>query len=142
MMTSIARLNRATTGSSRHIILSKPHQNSVRTYGIFGASPKTAGSSTPISPSRGEDVEDLTRQVTALVDKGKWRLCNDGKGLEREFRFKGFQSTWVSGRHLPAFTNFAVCLASSFHADDAQDFMCNVASRSKSLKHHPEWYVG
>jgi 4a-hydroxytetrahydrobiopterin dehydratase len=48
-----------------------------------------------ISPSAGEDPEVLARQTTELIDHGRWRLCNDGKGLERLFKFKTFKATWV-----------------------------------------------
>ena len=48
-----------------------------------------------LSLSQSEDNDAVTRQATALVDGGRWRLCNDGKGLEREFKFKTFKATWV-----------------------------------------------
>lgn len=55
-----------------------------------------------ISPSAGEDAQDVLRQATALIDNGKWQLCNGGKGLERPFKFKTFKATWVgsNGSHL------------------------------------------
>lgn len=49
-----------------------------------------------LSPSAGEDPGALVAKATELVDQGKWQLCNDGKGLERGFKFKTFKSTWVS----------------------------------------------
>lgn len=55
-----------------------------------------------ISPSAGEDAQDLLRQTTELVDSGKWQLCNGGKGLERPFKFKTFKATWVTSQR-PAF---------------------------------------
>ncbi|EME88587.1 uncharacterized protein MYCFIDRAFT_123664, partial [Pseudocercospora fijiensis CIRAD86] len=42
-----------------------------------------------------------------------WKLCNDGKGLERGFKFKTFKTTW--------------------------EFMNDVAAECKKVKHHPEW---
>lgn len=48
-----------------------------------------------ITASEGEHVESLAAQATALVDEGRWKLWNEGKGLERQFRFKTFKSTWV-----------------------------------------------
>ena len=48
-----------------------------------------------LSPSEGEDGNDLAQQATALIDNGRWRLCNGGKGLERQFKFKTFKATWV-----------------------------------------------
>lgn len=48
-----------------------------------------------ISPSQGEDADSLVQDVTKLVDNGRWKICNEGKGLERQFRFKTFKATWV-----------------------------------------------
>ena len=48
-----------------------------------------------IKPSTGSDSATLTQQTTDLVDHGRWRICNDGKGLEREFKFKTFKAAWV-----------------------------------------------
>lgn len=39
--------------------------------------------------------ESITIEATTLVDDGAWTLCLDGKGLERNFKFKGFKATWV-----------------------------------------------
>ncbi|KAF2209518.1 hypothetical protein CERZMDRAFT_91340 [Cercospora zeae-maydis SCOH1-5] len=66
-----------------------------------------------LSPSAGEDPEALAAKVTELVDRGRWQLCNEGKGLERGFKFKTFKSTW--------------------------SFMNTVAEECKKQKHHPEW---
>lgn len=52
-------------------------------------------SANSLSPSPREDAEDLATQTIALVDHGRWNLCNDGKGLERVFKFKTFRATWV-----------------------------------------------
>jgi 4a-hydroxytetrahydrobiopterin dehydratase len=49
-----------------------------------------------ISASKGESIEALVSQTTSLVDSGRWKLCNDGKALERQFKFKTFKATWVS----------------------------------------------
>ena len=49
-----------------------------------------------LSISAGEDPSTITAQATELVDEGKWQLCNNGKGLERGFKFKTFNATWVS----------------------------------------------
>ena len=48
-----------------------------------------------VSASEGEDAVNLAKEAANLVDKGRWRLCNDGKGLERQFKFKTFKATWV-----------------------------------------------
>ena len=53
-----------------------------------------------ISPSQGESIDTLVSQTTALVDSGRWILCNDGKGLERQFKFRTFKATWVFDRVL------------------------------------------
>ena len=48
-----------------------------------------------ISASKGEDSEALAKAATQLVDNGRWRICNAGRGLERQFKFKTFKATWV-----------------------------------------------
>lgn len=48
-----------------------------------------------ITASQGEDASDLAQQATSLVDEGRWSICNNGKGLERQFKFKTFKATWV-----------------------------------------------
>ncbi|EME41260.1 hypothetical protein DOTSEDRAFT_73618 [Dothistroma septosporum NZE10] len=63
--------------------------------------------------SQGETTADVIRDATALIDHGRWELCNNGKGLERGFKFKTFKATW--------------------------DFMNQVASECKRTRHHPEW---
>ena len=55
-----------------------------------------------ISSSEGEDSNGLANEATALIDGGRWQLCNNGKGLERQFKFKTFKATWVGG-HVKAF---------------------------------------
>ena len=57
-------------------------------------------SASDISPSRGENTEELTNQTTALVDSGRWKLWDNGKGLERQFRFKTFKATWVCMKYV------------------------------------------
>ncbi|KAK3703148.1 hypothetical protein LTR37_014625 [Vermiconidia calcicola] len=66
-----------------------------------------------IRPSEGEDPATLAQETIELVDNGRWQLCNSGKGLERQFKFKTFKATW--------------------------DFMNTVAAECKTQKHHPEW---
>ena len=48
-----------------------------------------------LSISAGHDTETVTKDAIALVDHGQWVLCNSGKGLERQFKFKTFKATWV-----------------------------------------------
>ena len=47
--------------------------------------------------SAGEDAEAMAYQLTTLLDEhhGHWTLSNGGKGLERDFKFKTFKTTWV-----------------------------------------------
>nr|POF13078.1 hypothetical protein CFP56_10226 [Quercus suber] len=45
--------------------------------------------------SSGENAEDVRAQATALIQSGRWQLCDEGRGMERTFKFKGFKSTWV-----------------------------------------------
>ncbi|KAI4727023.1 transcriptional coactivator/pterin dehydratase [Aureobasidium sp. EXF-10728] len=64
--------------------------------------------------SAGEDEEQLGRDATALTQgRGRWKVTNDNRGLERTFRFKTFKATW--------------------------EFMNTVAAECKVQKHHPEW---
>lgn len=48
-----------------------------------------------LSISEGHDAQAVTQGASQLIDNGKWRLCNEGRGLEREFKFKTFRATWV-----------------------------------------------
>ncbi|KXT08219.1 hypothetical protein AC579_8679 [Pseudocercospora musae] len=66
-----------------------------------------------VSISQGEDQATVLAQASELVDHGKWQICDDGKGLERGFKFKTFKTAW--------------------------EFMNNVADECKKAKHHPEW---
>lgn len=52
-------------------------------------------------PAQGEDQVNLARKLDMLLEerRGRWRLTEDGKGIERCFRFKTFDSTWVTGRY-------------------------------------------
>ena len=61
----------------------------------FTVSRKAMVQASEISPSQGESIDTLVSQTTALVDSGRWKLCNDGKGLERQFKFRTFKATWV-----------------------------------------------
>ncbi|GAB7355072.1 hypothetical protein MBLNU459_g5661t2 [Dothideomycetes sp. NU459] len=84
-------------------------------------SPETAATTADFEPRRrikcsaGEDEAKVSSQATALTGSGggRWRLTDDGKGLERGFRFKTFKATW--------------------------DFMNTVAAECKVQRHHPEW---
>jgi len=67
------------------------------------SSSSSAAKSPPpqISCSAGEDFAQVTRETTPLITSetgGRWQLTDDGKGLERGFRFKTFRATWVSRR--------------------------------------------
>ena len=75
-------------------ILSPARSASAKFRGFHITTP-TMVSASDISPSRGENTEELTSQTTALVDCGRWKLWDNGKGLERQFRFKTFKATWV-----------------------------------------------
>ena len=66
----------------------------------FTVSRKIMVQASEISPSQGESIDTLVSQTTALVDSGRWKLCNDGKGLERQFKFRTFKATWVFNRIL------------------------------------------
>ena len=50
-----------------------------------------------IAFSANADHEQLSKAIQRLVlPNGKWILCNDGRGVERSFRFKTFKAAWVS----------------------------------------------
>jgi hypothetical protein len=47
--------------------------------------------------SEGEDTGNLTKDFVALVSGGRWTMTSDRKGIERDFKFKTFKTTWVGG---------------------------------------------
>ncbi|KAI7606291.1 hypothetical protein KC343_g13463 [Hortaea werneckii] len=60
------------------------------------------------------DQEALVQETSQLVENGgRWRLCREGRGVERGFKFKTFKTTW--------------------------DFMTAIATECKRTRHHPEW---
>lgn len=67
----------------------------------FAVSRKVMVQASEISPSQGESIDTLVSQTTALVDSGRWKLCNDGKAVERQFKFRTFKATWVFNCLLP-----------------------------------------
>lgn len=56
-----------------------------------------------IKPSGVEDVSAVANEATQLVDNGRWQLWNQGRGLERQFRFKTFKATWVRCHSMPPY---------------------------------------
>ncbi|KAI7693923.1 hypothetical protein KC353_g18337, partial [Hortaea werneckii] len=41
------------------------------------------------------DQETLVQEASQLVDNGgRWRLCREGRGIERGFKFRTFKTTW------------------------------------------------
>lgn len=47
------------------------------------------------------DQETLVQETSQLVENGgRWRLCREGRGIERGFKFKTFKTTWVRVVHL------------------------------------------
>ncbi|KAL1874532.1 hypothetical protein Daus18300_003551 [Diaporthe australafricana] len=61
--------------------------------------------------SEGSEEPRLTQELDALL--GRWKLTEDGQGIERSFKFKTFAKTW--------------------------DFMTAVSLQCKIKNHHPEW---
>lgn len=53
--------------------------------------------------SSDSDAATVLTDASTLVDDGRWTLCNEGKGVERSFKFKGFKAAWVCD-HLPQAT--------------------------------------
>ncbi|KAK3656825.1 hypothetical protein LTR56_002806 [Elasticomyces elasticus] len=79
----------------------------------FTASQPTRLNRADLVVSTNSDAEEVSRKATDLVDAGRWRLCNNDRGIERDFKFTSFKATW--------------------------DFMNEVAAECKAQKHHPEW---
>jgi hypothetical protein len=48
--------------------------------------------------SEGEDIEHISKELARLIHRTErnWALSENGKGLERSFKFKSFKTTWVS----------------------------------------------
>lgn len=67
-----------------------------------------------IKYSSNSDPEKVAAEVTHLTDgQGRWIISATKAGLEREFKFKTFKTTWA--------------------------FMNAVAEQAAKKKHHPEW---
>ncbi|KAK0251329.1 hypothetical protein LTR29_017471 [Friedmanniomyces endolithicus] len=79
----------------------------------FATTPPARLKSSELKVSSNSDASRVLAEATQLLDDGHWRLCDQGEGLEREFRFKTFKATW--------------------------DFMNDVAAECKAQRHHPEW---
>ena len=54
-----------------------------------------AGRRTTFSISKGEDTEKVTADANDLVGNGRWTVTDEGRGIERVFKFKTFKATWV-----------------------------------------------
>lgn len=63
---------------------------------LFASTSPTAASH--FSISEGENAEATSREAEKLLTRAQspWRLCCQGRGLERDFRFGTFKATWVS----------------------------------------------
>lgn len=67
-----------------------------------------------IKYSSNSDPEKVAAEVTRLTDgQGRWTISATKSGVEREFKFKTFKTTWA--------------------------FMNKVAEVAGKRKHHPEW---
>lgn len=67
-----------------------------------------------IKYSSNSDPEKVAAEITHLTDgTGRWNISATRSGLEREFKFKTFRTTWA--------------------------FMNAVAEQAAKKKHHPEW---
>lgn len=67
-----------------------------------------------IKYSANSDPEKVAAEVTHLTDgQGRWTISATKSGVEREFKFKTFKTTWA--------------------------FMNKVAEEAGKKKHHPEW---
>ena len=67
------------------------------------------GTSAP-PPSTRLDAADIS---AALANRPGWSLCDDGRAIEKEFTFKGFNAAF--------------------------GFMSRVALAAERANHHPEW---
>ena len=49
--------------------------------------------------SEGASEASLATEANRLMQKERpWKLCADGQGIERTFKFKTFKAAWVCGR--------------------------------------------
>ena len=90
-MSSIVRRSLGHTSCRRCSI--RPSQIPYTTTGVAGKF-----NHQDLKISSGEDKETVAREAIKLIDQGKWKLCSDGAGIERTFRFKAFAVTWVRRR--------------------------------------------
>lgn len=87
-----------------------------------------------IHASAGEDEEKLTRNATQLVNPaGRWNLIENGKGLEREFKFKSFKVTWVRIAFFPRLMLAFVRTTRFLHVVDLQFHRCCTFSLSPAF---------
>ncbi|MCJ1427457.1 hypothetical protein MMC29_005360 [Sticta canariensis] len=82
------------------LLAPKPLHKLLRTYSTRGSSitePLVDTNKIRFVPAQGEDEARLARKLNVLLEErgGRWRLAEDGKGIERCFRFKTFDSAWV-----------------------------------------------
>lgn len=59
----------------------------------FSSSAVMAAAAASPKFSEGSDEPRLNQELKELL--GRWRLTEDGQGIERSFKFKTFAKTWV-----------------------------------------------
>ncbi|KAK1818195.1 hypothetical protein LTR12_007347 [Friedmanniomyces endolithicus] len=87
--------------------------SAVRWRRTFAVTSPARLKSSELKVSSDSDTSRILTEATQLVDNGHWRLCDQGEGLERNFKFKTFAAAW--------------------------DFMNDIAAECKMQRHHPEW---
>lgn len=99
----------------------KPLHTLLRTYNISGSSitgfvphrrplgDTNDNKTIRFFSAQSEDEAHLARKLHVLLEEsgGRWRMTEGGKGIERCFRFKTFDSAWVTGHytHIPVTPN-------------------------------------
>jgi len=103
------------TTASRHFTTSSPMASST--------------TNNQFSISANSDEGKVIAQAQSLIDSHKWTLCNDGKGLERAFKFKTFNATWVcTSSHLVSALHLADSGAKGFHDSRRHPVQTDTAS--------------
>lgn len=84
------------------ILISRSFKTTTTNYTTPHPSEKTILKPEDLSISAGENPQLLTKQATALLlPPGKWKLTKNKTGIERNFRFKTFKTTWVCKQSPP-----------------------------------------
>lgn len=96
------------------LTLRAPHRPSHSIYRSLCSSIRTMSSKHDINYSSNSDPAKVAAELSHLADgQGRWNISATKSGVEREFKFKTFKTTWA--------------------------FMNKVAEEAGKKRHHPEW---